>query len=690
MARPPGRGALAALTELWGAGGPQAVAAAAAAGALLALLLPVPVLIVDMLLALSLGAGAGVLLIALISDEPEKMASLPPVLVLASLARIVLCLCLSRLILVTGQGGGLSPALGELVSGADAAAGVGVLIVLAVVQLVMVSAGVGRTAEVAARFALDALPGKQMGLDTALSAGQVSSSEAQSEVRRLEQEANLYGAMDGASRFLRGEAVATVVIVALTGVGAALRALGGGADPEVVRHYAVLATGQGLVTILPALLMGAAAAVLISRAASGSTLLADVEAQALLSAWPLTVGALVLLTLGVVPGVPKVPTLVGGTALLLAAWWLARAPAAARDAEGEAFAPRDARDAQPAAGTELVIELGMGLLELLTGRQNLRGLLTRLRDEMSAALGFSLPPFAVRDALELKATEYAFAYRAATLGQGRVRPQRLLAVAQSAGATPDVGTPAELADGRRGVWVPAEEAEALGEQGYALLSPAEAIVEHLRVVVRRRAGNMFDLQRAAELLRQIEMTHPEATRAAEAAGLTAGLVSQVGRLLLEASIPLRDSLAVVEGIVEGLPQETDPEKLALNLRPRLAGMITDYLSREGRIRAVELDPELEEELAEAAYRRADGTVAALPPERAAAWVLALDQLGKEYGWGEPLAIICEARSLQPLASLCVQAQSHLIALQPAELTDAAEIEFVTRLGPHQIPVASGE
>jgi flagellar biosynthesis protein FlhA len=418
-----------------------------------------------------------------------------------------------------------------------------------------------------------------------------------------------------------------------------------------------------------------------------------VEAQALLSPWPLVVGALVLLTLGVVPGVPKLPTLVGGAALVLAAWWLGRAPAAARDAEGEVFAPRAERDARPAAGNELVIELGMGLLGLLEEPSRPGGiaeLLARLRAEMSRALGFSLPAFAVRDSLELRATEYGFAYRAATLGQGRVRPQRLLAVAQSAGVTPDVGTLAELADGRTGVWVPAEEAEALGEQGYALLSPAEAIVEHLRVVVRRRAGNMFDLQRAGELLRQIEMTHPEAMRAAEAAGLTAGLVSQVGRLLLEAGIPLRDPLGVVEGIVEGLPQETDPEKLALNLRPRLAGMITDYLSREGRIRAVELDPELEEELAEAAYRRADGTVAALPPDRAAAWVLALDQLGKEYGWGEPLAVICESRSLQPLASLCVQAQSHLIALQPAELTDAADIEFVTRLGPDQIPVASGE
>jgi len=460
---------LAALTALWHGIGPQAMAAAAAAAVLLALLVPVPGAVVDLLLALSLGAAAGVLLAALMSEEPARMASMPPVLVLTSLARIVLCLCVSRLILVTGEGGGLVPTLGELISGADAVAGVGLLVVLAVVQLVMVTAGVGRTAEVAARFALDALPGKQMGLDTALSQGYISSSEAQTEVRRLEREANFYGAMDGASRFLRGEAVAAVVIVALTAVGGGVRALGGGASVEAARHYAVLATGHGLVIILPALLMGAAAAVMVSRAASGSGLVTEIGPQGLLSPWPLATGAAVLLILGVVPGVAKVPTLVGGAALAIAAWRLGRRPGAFAAGQAERPSGYPAHGAQPAPAAELTLELGMGLLDLLEGPGNLVDLLPRLRAEMSEALGFMVPAFAVRDSLELAATEYAFVLRAGTAGRGIARPQRLLAVAPRTGVAPDVGTRAELADGRSGVWVRNDQARALADQGYTVL-----------------------------------------------------------------------------------------------------------------------------------------------------------------------------------------------------------------------------
>ncbi len=676
------------MTALWAGHGPQALAAVVAAGVLLALLVPVPAVVLDTLLALSLGAAAGVLLVALMADEPTRVGTLPSVLVLSSLARIVLCLCVTRLILVAGEGGGLVTTLGGLVSGADAVAGVGLLIVLAVVQLVMVTAGVGRIAEVAARFALDALPGKQMGLDTALSQGQVSPAEARGEVQRLEQEANFYGAMDGASRFLRGEAVATVVIVLLTAAGGGLRAVAAGNAAEVARHYGLLATGQGLVTILPALLMGAAAAVMVSRAASGAGLMVDVASQGLLSSWPLAAGAVVLLVLGVVPGVAKVPTLVTGAALALGAWWLSRSRPRSAMVGGQPSSERETEAAQAAGESELSIELGMGLLGLIEEAGNLTELLPAVRAELSDSLGLTVPPIAVRDSLELGATEYRIVFRAATLGRGIVRPQRLLAVAPRAGVTPDAGMPAELADGRSGVWVTDEDAATLAERGYALLSPAEAIAENLRTALRRRAADVFDLERAAQLLRQLETTHPGAMREARSAGLTAALMSQVGGVLLRAGVPLRDPLSVVEGLAEALPEERDPERLALRVRPRLAGMMADYLARDGRLRAVELAPELEDELARSAYRSGEATVAALPPERAAAWVQALDQLGKEYGWGQRLAVICDPKCLQPLQSLCAQVQAELIALQPADLTGTAEVEFLTRLSPESLAAVS--
>ena len=295
---------------------PHAGAALLAAVALLALVLPLPGFVVDLLLALSMGAAVGALLVALAAPDPGRLTSLPPALVLASLARIVLCLCVSRLILVTGEGSPLVLTLGRALSGSDPVAGIGLLVVLAVVQLVMITAGVGRMSEVAARFALDAMPGKQMGLDTALGRGQVSAEEAREQVRRLEQEANFYGALDGAGRLLRGEAVATVAVVALTAIAAAARALGAATPAaEVAGHYATLATGQGMVIILPALLAGAATAVVVVRSASGSALLEELGGQKLLGAWPLGAAAAALLVVGLLPGVAKAPMLVSALAL---------------------------------------------------------------------------------------------------------------------------------------------------------------------------------------------------------------------------------------------------------------------------------------------------------------------------------------------------------------------------------------
>ena len=656
---------------------PHAGAALLAAVALLALVLPLPGFVVDLLLALSMGAAVGALLVALAAPDPGRLTSLPPALVLASLARIVLCLCVSRLILVTGEGSPLVLTLGRALSGSDPVAGIGLLVVLAVVQLVMITAGVGRMSEVAARFALDAMPGKQMGLDTALGRGQVSAEEAREQVRRLEQEANFYGALDGAGRLLRGEAVATVAVVALTAIAAAARALGGTTPAaEVAGHYATLATGQGMVIILPALLAGAATAVVVVRSASGSALLEELGGQKLLGAWPLGAAAAALLVVGLLPGVAKAPMLVSALALGGAAWWAA--------SRGERAESRWRGSLSADRAGELTVEVGMGLLDLVDGPEGLATQLGSLRSEVSAEVGFALPAATIRDSIDLRATEYLLALRGIEVARGIVRPQRLLAVPPTAGVMPDVGRPGELGDGRIGVWVTEDEARALSSMDYQLMTPAQAILEHLRLALRRNAAELFDLELAARMLREMTASHPELMGEARGAGLTAPLLRQVCDRLLEAGVPLRDPVPVVEALAEGLPGTSDPEELALLCRRRLARAIAAQVAPHGRLRALGLADELQDELAESAHRPADRTVAALSPERGAAWVKALGEAAREHGWGRPLALLCSQRCLLPLMHLCSQIKPELIPLAPGELPPSVSVEFVARLDPEHL------
>ncbi len=661
--------------------GPRVVAVVIAVGAVLALLAPLPEMLVDLLLAASLGAAAATLLMALATADPARLTSMPPLLVLTSLARIVLCLCITRLVLLTGGGGTLVHTLGDVAGGRDPIAGLGLLVVLAIVQLVMVTAGVGRMAEVAARFALDALPGKQMGLDTAVGAGHMSAREAQAEVRRLEQEANFYGAMDGAGRLLRGEAVAALAIVVLTALAGAARAVGAGTGlPEAARAYALLAAGQGLVTILPALVMAAASAVMVSRSAHGSPLVEELGDQMFVSPWPAAAAALALIGLGLLPGVAKIPTLVGGAALALGAWWLSRRG----DLPDHRGLAHEGADPPGSPAGDLAIELGMGLLGLVEGPTSLMNLLPALRTNCSRELGFEIPAIVVRDSLELGATEYAFAFRAGTLARGTVRSSGTLAVPPLAGAMPDIGRPAELPDGRAGVWVEVDEAQELAAMGYALMTPQQALAEYLCIALWRHAAELFDLERAADMLAALWRDHPGLKVEADAAGMAVPLFRHVCGELLLAGIPLRDPLSVAEGVIEVLPELSDPEQIALHVRPRLAAMLSDHLATDGRIRAILLAPELEDELAECAHREGGRTVAAMPPARAAAWVDLLDQVGTEHGWGAPVAVVVEARALLPLRSLCRQARPCLVVVRATDLSPQAQVEHVARLEPGRL------
>jgi len=391
-------------------------------------MVPLPAWVVDVLLAANLAGATGLLLMAILTPRPVELSTLPSMVVLSSLARVLLTLAVARLVVTSGHAGYLAVTLAGVAGLNNPVASLGCLLTLAVVQFVVVTAGVTRLAEVAARFALDALPGKQLIME---SAGRGKAEASASTATDLEREANFYGAMDGAARFLRGETIAVVAIVALTPL---VRLAAVGLQGEGWQGLALAVAGHGLIILIPALLVGAAAAIMVARASASSGLAEEVSQQLFGSPAVIFGVALACLVLALVPGVAKLPLLAVAVGLAIWGWFLA---VRSTEPKGETAAQLATTEA-PSSAVAPQLQLGWGLLDLLEdGERPLLDELARLREEMSAHLGFSLPGFVVADSEKLEIDQYQIVFRGSVLGSGYLRLSRKLATAPRAELLPD-------------------------------------------------------------------------------------------------------------------------------------------------------------------------------------------------------------------------------------------------------------
>ena len=641
-----------------------------------------PALVVDLLLAANLAAAVVMLMVALVTPRPVELSSFPSVVVLTSLARILLCLVVARLIVTTGQAGGLATTLAAVTGLNNPVASLGTLITVGVVQFVMVTAGVSRLAEVAARFALDALPGKQLALDSAISAQGLSASESHQETSRLEAEANFYGAMDGAARFLRGETIATVAIVVITPV---VRLLTAGLPDGAWPQLALLTAGHGLIILLPALLMGAAAAIMVARAGSASALTTERGGQLVRTPGLLVAAAAACLLLALVPGMAELPLLAVAVGLGVWGGLLIRSQAQRAEAEGvKQVAPETSI---PSAATIAPqIHLGWGLLDLLAdGGEQLLSELTGLRQQMSAELGFRVPAFVVRDSATLGLHDYSFVFRSSTVDGGQVWPTRRLAVANEPGIVPSPAIPTTFADGRPAAWVTPQQEEEARNSGCELLSAQEAILRHLRRTLRQYAAELFDTQRAAEMLASLTRTHPATVAEARAAGLTVTLLAAVGQELLKKGLPIADHISLVETIAEGLATTTDSAQLATRARRAMQRTITQLLAPGGTLYALQLAPEIEDALA-----GSETEPVVLTPEQAANWRQLLGDLTAEYRRTEqPIALLCSSAVRPALEQLAAGFVPDLLVVGPEEVLGETEIQWLYQITSDDVPLVVG-
>lgn len=622
------------------------------------LLTPLPGAVLDGLLAINLGLGLALLLIVMWVERPSLLSGLPSWLVLSSLTRIFLALGVARAALTGGSAGTLVAMLGGQLTGQgeNLLGGLALFAMLAIVAYTVIGMGVMRLAEVAARFALDALPGRQMAIDSALTAGRLEVESGLAQTRQLQADSSFYGGMDGVARFLRGDAIACMLVCALLPVAAAS---GGGAGG--VSEYLTQAVGLAALLLLSAILAGSAAALALSRSAAGveeKTLLSEVLHR---PALPVGV-AIVLLALALAPGIAKIP-LVGVAVIALGGAWYAH-----RQRKQTRLA------AEQQAGPQLELRLGLGLISLLAG-QELRALLSTTRAQLADELGFAVPPFEVADDAALPANDFSLSLGGAPTVQATLRLGRRLLVAADEGVLPGGGLETELPGGLQATWLRAEDDLHLPAEQYRLLDPLQVLALYLQGTLRTHAEALFDLQRATEWLAAVQATHPASVAALERTGRGVAEVRLVGRALLREGVPLRERVSVVEAVGAAAGGLAAGE-LVEAVRPALARTLTQMVAPDGVAEVIAMAPALEAQLLAAEWL-APGEPATLPPEQAERWTEVLLWLGRQYGRPQqPAVLLCQPQARPVAAQLIVDCGARVRAIVARELQPLTRLQTI--------------
>jgi len=579
------------------------IAAGVVVGIVMMLIVPMPPRLLDLLLVLNIGGAVLTLMVTMYTRNALEFASFPSLLLVATLFRLALNVSGSRLILSQAYAGEVIRSFGDFVVRGNLVVGAVVFAILVVIQLVVITNGAGRVAEVAARFTLDAMPGKQMAVDADLNAGLINEEQARQRRREIEREADFYGAMDGASKFVRGDAIAAIVIIAVNilggfVVGVAQHQM---SVSESLATYTRLTIGEGLVTQIPALLISTATGIIVTRAASEGHLGFDLASQILAHPRAAAVTAGMLVALPLLPGLPKLPFL--GMALLtgLTALSLRGRPARApTEAKARATPPEDVSAALRL--DTIALELGYSLVALAQPGEG-GGLLERvtaLRRQLASELGLVVAPIRIRDNAELAPTAYSIKLRGAEVAQGEAVPECLLAIAPAeAQALIEGVRTKEPAFGLPAVWIRLERrAEAEGS-GYTVVEPVAVVVTHLGEVIKDHAAELLGRQETRELLNRLRETQAALVEELIPEHLSAGQVQKVLQGLLAERVCVRDLVTILETLADRAPVTKDTDALLEAVRVALARTIcADLQDGKGNLQVVSLEPATEQVLRE--------------------------------------------------------------------------------------------
>ena len=668
----------------------------AAVGLIFVMLVPLPSFLLDILLATSITASVIVLLSAMQILRPAQFSVFPSLLLLLTLFRLSLNLASSRRILLHGNEGASAAghviqAFGQFVVGGNYVVGFVLFVALIAIQYIVVSHGAVRTAEVTARFTLDALPGKQMAIDADLNAGIIDESQARARREQIAHEAEFYGAMDGAARFNQRDALATVLITGVNIVAGFLIGVFQLGIPfrQALQTYTILTVGDGLVTMIPSLLVSMAGGIVVTRASSGATLSTDIGKQLLSGRRPLFIASGIMLALAAIPGLPKFSFLLLAGIVAALAW---RTPPASAQAAApqEKDKQKDKKSAQEAVEDllkldELGLEVGYALIPLVDQQRGgqLLARVRALRSNLAVQLGFIVPPVHITDNAKLAPREYVIYLRGVEVARWQMREGDLLAISSDATPPPVPGSPTrEPAFGVAATWInQALQNDALAK-GYAVVDQTSVLATHLAEVIKKHAPELLTRNETKRLLDRLAESQPKLVEELTPKLLSLGEVQKVLQQLLREQVSVRDLATILEALIDTAAVNKNAVLLVEAARQALSrALVRPLLTPEGNLRVLALDAALQEELGRAFNPQAGVTAqtTALQPPLARRILDGLRRIVGEQADLVNAVILCPTPARFYLKRLLEPFLPKMTVLSPGEIPPVVRIETLATL-----------
>jgi flagellar biosynthesis protein FlhA len=661
---------------------------------LVVLILPLPAVLLDMALAFSIILSVLILMTALFIHAPLEFSAFPTVLLIATMLRLSLNLASTRLILAHGHegtaaAGHVIEAFGNFVMSGNFVIGIIVFTILVIVNFVVITKGSGRIAEVAARFHLDAMPGKQMAIDADLSAGLIDETEARRRRRALEDESGFFGAMDGASKFVRGDAIAGLLVVFINIIGGMIIGIAQQGLPfvEAARTYTLLTVGDGLVTQVPALIVSTAAGLLVSKA--GVSGAADQALMKQLSGYPKALGmsAAVMLVMALLPGIPMLPFLaLGGGAGALAYLGGKRqkqqVAADATQVEAAKAPPAEEPISSALKIDDLKIELGYALLPLVNaadGTDRLTEQIKALRRSLAIDMGFVMPSVRILDNVQLEANTYCIKIKEVEAGTGRIWPNQYM-VMDPTGAqvtVPGIHTN-EPTFGLPATWIDPEMKEEAALKGYTVVDAATVMSTHLTELLKANVSELLSYAEVSKLIKDLPNGQGELIKDIVPTQLTVSGIQRVLQLLLAERVSIRDLSTILEGVADAISFTRSPAALCEHVRARLSRQIcAQYTTPAGYLPLIALSAKWEQAFAESIIGQGDDRHLAMQPSRLTEFITLVRQRFEEAAQAGEAPVLVTSAGIRPFVRGVVErfrAQTPIVS--HAEIHPRARLKTV--------------
>ncbi|MBK6662162.1 MAG: flagellar biosynthesis protein FlhA [Thermoflexaceae bacterium] len=655
------------------------------------LIIPLPAPLLDLLLTVNIAASVTILLVAIYTDDPMNFSVFPSLLLVATLYRLALNVSTSRLILLHGDAGNVVHSFGDFVIGGNLIVGLVVFFILVIIQFVVITNGAGRVAEVAARFTLDAMPGKQMAIDADLNAGLIDETGARQRRKAIADEADFYGAMDGASKFVKGDAVAGIVIIIVNILGGlAVGVLQQGRSAGDALHtFSLLTVGDGLVSQLPALLISTATGIVVTRAAGTTNLGTQMFSQLMAQSRPLYIAGGMLGVFALMPGLPKLPFVVVAAMAVGGGYMIKRqqaaelavrmAPPPVLPKEPEQLGPQQV--IQMMSVDPLEIEVGYGLIPIVdeaAGGGLLRRI-TMIRRQLALDLGIVLPTVRVRDNLQHAPSAYVVKLRGVEIARGTLMPGQFLAMdpGTAEGDIPGVET-VEPAFGLPARWIPPAQKERAELLGYTVVDAESVLATHLTELVKKFAPDLLSRQDTQNLLENLRAEYPALVEDLVPSTLTVGEVQEVLQNLLSERVSIRDLVTICEALATHGRLTRDIDLLTEYARASLARQISrQHADEGGNLTVITVGPRTEDEIAQSIQQTERGNPIAMPPWQMQRLLgVVASEVERVASSGRDPVVLCSSRIRLALRRLLERRLPNVAVLSFAEVTSQTTVEAV--------------